>query len=421
MGDIDSIPSQRRWADNRVLAAGLLLMWAVDIPLAAGLTTGSLVAIAMLPVWIGSVRKYRWGPQVFALAGLALISGALLAFAQSGVRPYSEYIGVTQALHIVAGLGGAGLVLWARGSLRTGLIAAIVGVGLLVASLNGLATDDNLWKYALSVPVSLVLLGALDRARSEVVLVALGALAVTGALYDARSYVGFCALTGGFLLFQRRRQNPGVGWGRRVGAVALAAVVAMGLYSLGTAAMVDGYLGSEVQQRTQEQIERAGSLLSGGRPEWSGTIELMKVQPAGFGLGAQPTYADVWTARIGLDRVGVGTDNGYVDKYMFGREFKLHSAAADLWSQCGILGLALAAALFVVVLMGMVDLVLTGTATAVVLFLGIKGLWDIGFSPIYTGLPTIALAVGLLFKPLRTTPPVDARGVLVGVDRSVAR
>ncbi len=67
----------------------------------------------------------------------------------------------------------------------------------------------------------------------------------------------------------------------------------------------------------------------------------MRDTPAGFGPGAVPSPHDVVVAREGLATVGLGPDNGYVDNYMFGGQFRLHSTVADAWSNFGWVGVAL--------------------------------------------------------------------------------
>ena len=193
--------------------------------------------------------------------------------------------------------------------------------------------------------------------------------------------------------------------------VIVGAGVIYGLYLMATAAILDGYLGEATQQRSQVQIERAGSLLSGGRPEWHATSELMQVQPMGFGLGAVPTYHDVWTAREGLVTVGTGLENRYVDFYMFDGTFNLHSVTADFWVHCGVFGLLLALLCLVILIQGLTDGIMALTLPAVVAFLACKALWDLAFSPMYSSLPWLTLAIALLLRA-KSGLPEDAEARL---------
>lgn len=290
------------------------------------------------------------------------------------------------------------MILWARSHLPDGLIAVIVGATMLVMALPELGSTANDWKYLFSAPLTLFFMGLLNTQLLAAV-AALGALGLAGVALDSRSFFGMCVLAAGILLFQQRRQQAVRGWGSRIVTIAIGAALVFGMYAMVSSLLVEGYLGDQVAERTQEQIQRTGSLLVGGRPEWSGTLELMRADPQGFGLGARPTYEDVWTARVGLDRAGVGTINRYVDNYMFAGEFKLHSVLADLWAQTGLVGLAWGISLMVVIVVGLVDLVLMGRASPVVAFLAVKGMWDLGFSPVFSSAHWLALAVAMLLLP----------------------
>src|SRR5690606_37117394 len=98
--------------------------------------------------------------------------------------------------------------------------------------------------------------------------------------------------------------------------------------------LTGGYLGSEAQERTTQQIETSGSLLIGGRPEFAATRHLVESRPEGFGLGVVPAWEDIRTARHGLAEVNVELEPVRL-RYMFGGQFRLHSIAADLWAACG--------------------------------------------------------------------------------------
>ena len=157
---------------------------------------------------------------------------------------------------------------------------------------------------------------------------------------------------------------------------------------------------------------RTGSLIAGSRPEWIGSIGLIGEHPAGYGFGAEPMYEDVWIARQGLYTVGIGSDNGYVDNYMFGGFFRLHSGAADLWAQTGLVGLACALGLVLVVFGGISARLRNRTLTALVSFLSLNTLWDIGFSPLQSA--SLGIAVTLGFLLLEHPPGADQKPEGVG-------
>lgn len=397
---------------NRELAVVALVVWAARIPVLRGVTTATLVVLVLVPVWLGAVGQFRWARRLLVGGVAAVAAGVALTIAQSSVRPFSTSVMTAQFFALIGIVGGIGLILWARTHLSDGMIAAIAGATMLVMALPELGSTANDWKYLFSAPLTLLLMGLLNTQWLAAV-VALGALGVAGVALDSRSYFGMCVLAAGILLLQQRRKADIRGWGSRVVTIAIGAALALGAYSMVSSLLVEGYLGDQAAVRTQEQIQRTGSLLVGGRPEWSGTIELLKAHPQGFGLGAAPTYEDVWTARVGLDRAGVGPDNRYVDNYMFAGEFKLHSVLADLWAQTGLIGLAWGLALLVVIVVGLVDLVLMGQVAPVAAFLAVKGLWDLGFSPIFSSAQWLTLAVGMLLLPRVLTVARASQGSTV--------
>lgn len=200
--------------------------------------------------------------------------------------------------------------------------------------------------------------------------------------------------------------------------VAMVAVIAAITYNLATALIVDGYLGEQAQSRTIAQLEASGSLLLGGRPEAAASIALFQSNPWGFGAGVQPNLADILVAKTGMASIGYQPNNGYVETYLFGGGFELHSVAGDLWSQYGIPGLAFVAWIVVLVLHTLGQGLSTRTATSISMFLGISTLWNVLFSPIYGSLPTLVLTVGLGLLPVAAAKPlgVDAPAVVLRRD-----
>ncbi len=253
----------------------------------------------------------------------------------------------------------------------------------------------NPWKYQLSVPLAVILLALASRAKSAVPTIAcLLLLGFVSVFADSRSFFGFCLLAAVLVMWQRRPQGDGRRM-NKVSVFALIAIALVALYSLGTTLLVQGYLGQANQQRTVQQIEDSGSLLIGGRPEWTGTVGLMREHPMGFGLGTIPDSTDIWTAKAGMRAIGTDTENGYVDNYMFGGHIKLHSIVADLWATFGIFGFALG--LFMVVALGycLVDRLSSRTASGLICLFAILGIWDLAFGPIYKNLPDVMFALAM--------------------------
>jgi hypothetical protein len=247
------------------------------------------------------------------------------------------------------------------------------------------------------------------------VLAVLAGVGAVSVLRDYRSFFGFTALTAVVVAWQvlrsarrvrrRPRRAPVAGWLLTGAVLALAGAA---LYRAAEQLLLAGALGRELQLRSQAQVEAAGSLLAGGRPEWAGTWRLMHDTPAGFGPGAVPRPHDVVVAEQGLATVGIGPDNGYVANYMFGGQFRLHSTVADAWSNFGWVGVAFTLLLGGLLVHALLTRVAAGTASALVVLLGLRGLWDLAVGPMYSNLPEVALAVALA---LQARPgAVDLRG-----------
>ena len=366
----------------------------INQPLFAGLTTGTLVVAFLLPVWVGALRQFRFAVAISVLAVIALVAGVVISQFQ-GDRISDRSLAIEFALVFLTGIGGLGLLLWARTIIPTYQVAVVFGLGYLLRVIQEVPASANPWKYQISVPLAIVLLALAAKAKSAVptlgCLLALGLVSVAA---DSRSFFGFCLLAAVLVLWQRRPESTGKGL-NKLSVFALIAVALFALYSIGTTLLVQGYLGQANQQRTVQQIEDSGSLLVGGRPEWAGTLQLMKQNPMGFGLGTVPAPDDVMAAKAGIRAIGTDTENGYVDNYMFGGHFKLHSIIADLWATFGIVGFALGILMMVALIYCLIDRLSTRTASGLVCLFAVLGIWDLAFGPIYKNLPDVMLALAV--------------------------
>jgi len=170
-------------------------------------------------------------------------------------------------------------------------------------------------------------------------------------------------------------------------------------YNLATTLLLEGYLGQQAQERSVGQIERSGSLLVGGRPELSASVALFLSRPIGFGSGVLPNQSDILVAKTGMSAVGYDPNNGYVESYMFGSGFEVHSVAGDLWALFGLPGLAFVALCVFLTVRTLGRTLADRSATGLVVFLCIATMWNVLFSPIYGSLPTLVLTLGLALLP----------------------
>lgn len=382
---------RRRW-DVAAAAAALVLV-GVAQPLAAGATTATVVVLGLLPVWSPAVRRSRLVAPLMAAAVIAVPTGWLLGrlVGPAAGREQDGAAAVAVSLLLLTGVGAAGLVLWARTLLPFHHVALLVGSGMLVDGLLESVGSPNPWKYALSFPVTLVVLALLDGRRPTLSYAALGALAVVGITNESRSYAGFCVLAAALVLWRSRVS----GRSSKVRVLGLVGAAAFAAYQLGAELLVQGYLGEVLQQRSAEQVRNAGSLIAGGRPEWAATRALFHENPFGFGLGAVPASGDLRTAKEGLATVGISSDNGYVNNYMFGGTFKLHAVVADLWAAFGPLGILLGLLVVGLVLRALASALTAARPSPLPVFLCLMALWWLLFGPIQSNYVDCLVVLGL--------------------------
>ena len=103
---------------------------------------------------------------------------------------------------------------------------------------------------------------------------------------------------------------------------------------------------------------------------------------------------DVRVAKQGMWSLGYDPNNGYVENYMFGDGIELHSLFADIWVMFGVGGIALALAIIVFTMRGVLHDIATGVASTVAMYLALRLLWDMAFSPWLSSLVLLPLAVG---------------------------
>lgn len=379
---------------SAVVAYLSVALLGLNVPIAFGMTTSTLIVICMAPVWISALSRFRFAVPIMVLTVIAVVWGVLLVNLNTE-RGFEVRMGVDAVFLLIAGIGGLGLLLWARTVLPVYQIVVLFGSAYLLSVLSEVPGSENPWKYQLSIPVSLIVLALASRSRSAwPTLLSLGAIGLLSIATNSRSFFGFCLLAAVMYLWQRRSRRSDMPMNKLL-VVGLIGLVLAAMYSLGTSLLAGGYLGEEAQTRTVAQIQDGGTLLAGGRPEWFATSALMAEHPMGFGIGAVPTATDIWVAKTGIKRVGIETTNGYVDNYMFGGHIKLHSIIADLWASFGLVGLALGLFLGFTLVFSLLDRIANATASGLACLFAIIGIWDLAFGPIFTNLKDVMIAVAI--------------------------
>lgn len=399
----------RSVAAVRLLAITVLVLLAMRIELSQGLTVGYLAAAVLAPLWLATVRRFRGATVMLGAGAVALVSGIWLTVLSASSHPSSAGQAVTISVGLVGILCGIGFVLWCRTVLPDAQVALWFGVGLLL----GVTPTSELyvtspWRFGYSVALTIIVLAlARQTGRRWLELVAVVGFTAIAAVTDARSSFAILLFTALLVLWQMR---PGrrTRSGSAVRVVVALVVLALVVYNLGQALILDGALGQATQLRSSAQLQSSGSLILGGRPELAATAGLMVHQPLGFGAGSQLNSGDILAAKSGLAAIGYDPNNNYVDVYMFGGHIELHSIVGDLWAWFGLPGLALVGVLGFLVLAGLARSVATGVGSAVLIYLGVKLLWALLFGPVYSSATLIVIAVGLVMLP-RARGPQDDR------------
>jgi hypothetical protein len=364
------------------------------------LTLGDLLVFGLTPLWFPVTRRYLGARGLIFIGLFAVPFGAVLSLLNDHDHRISRGAMAGSTVLMLVFIGSFGFLIWARDKLGSGGLAVAFGFGLLV----GVPRSSNLyptnpWKFGFSLAVTVLVLGAVHMIRHRgLELGAVIVLALVSALTDARSSFAILVLTAALLVWQLRplqstRRNSAI---RGVLGLGL---LALGVYNFGQAAILDGFLGAKTQLRSLQQVDESGSLILGGRPELAATVSLMRDHPAGYGSGTIPNYHDILVAKTGMTAVNYDPDNGYVERYMFGSGFSLHSVIGELWAKFGLVGIVMA--VFVLILtLRRVGWTLTGSAASgILLYVSLKTLWNLSFGPWYSSMSMLMLSLALCVVP----------------------
>lgn len=389
---------------ERAAAVIACVIVAARFPIQQALTVGIVMALALSPVWTGALRRYRGAAAVVVLGVLALASGVLLTGAKQTTNSIGSSTLQINSLVLLSLVAGIGTLLWARTVLGTRGVATWFGVGLLIGTVFS-NQGDNAWKYAYSVPVIVLVLALCMRTgRRTVELLALIGLAVVSAANDSRSATSVLAMAAAMTLWQPVRSRLG---GHSTPARTLVTFAMVGLISFAALQtfILNGVFGESAMERTAAQIQVSGSVVTGGRPEIGATLALFLHSPLGYGSGTLPSVRDVLVAKGGMQDLNYQPDNRYVEGYLFGNGFELHSVIGDLWARFGLVGLALALTLLTLIILGAASRVADGTASALLAYLTIQAVWDLFFSPFFvTSIATLSLATTLALSTRDSAP-----------------
>lgn len=404
----ESVLQSATWGRaEHVLAFGGTALIAARLQLTSQqFTAGDLLVLATFPLWFPATRRYV-GARAWILLGLMCIPTGLVLSTLNSIDHHIRLgASALSTVLMISLLFSVGFMLWAQERLGPGLVASY-GLGMFIGidSTTHLF-DTNPWKFGFVIPTAILVLGLAQISRRRwVELLVSVVLCIVCGLTDARSAFALFLLTSALIAWQMRpkvRSRRGSAFW----AVAGVGIAMLVVYNLGQALMLEGLLGERTQQRTTMQIKSSGSLILGGRPEIAATANLMRLNPLGFGSGTIPNYNDIHAAKVGMYFVGYDPNNGYVENWMFGRGYALHSTFGDYWAIYGILGLVFTGVMLWLILKRMGIGLTNRAASAALIFTGSLTTWNIFFAPSLSGLRMLMLVMTLSFL-LRPAPPPD--------------
>lgn len=399
---------------------------AMSITLPQGLKLGYLVALLLVPVWLPVLARFRSGTLFAALGVGGIAMGAVLTAFGAASQSTSQIVLVVNSFMLLGLVAGTGALLWARTVIGGPMVAVWFGVGMVASiPLGNSLSSVNVWRFGLSLPLTVLLLALAWRWSSRAMeLAVIAVIGVIGGLNDARSGSAMLLMTAALVLWQLRPSTPGRR-GSTIRTLLGMGVLGSVVYTVAQAVILGGFLGERTQERTQAQIDTAGNLLVGGRPEAAATVELLANRPLGYGSGAMPTLSDILSAKTGMSFIGYQPNNGYVENYMFGNGYEVHSTIGDLWIRFGVFGAAIALLLFVLTFRAIGDGLARRTASALMIWLAVRMLWNLLFSPLDSSMLLTMLFLGISLLPVaklatdqsgRLAPP-NATGPVVVVPR----
>lgn len=401
------------WARAEYIVAVLVVgLVAIRYNVSQDVPLGFLVSLTVLPMTWRVLAAHRWAVPITVLAILAAFSGIVITASRVPVVPVSQSMMLALTVRVLMLAVVVACLLWARSVLGPRTMVLVFGLGGLASlAVTGLNLD-NIWKFSFSVPVTLVVLSLPwiwgHRARQ---IVCLGTLAGVSALADSRSLAAMLAIAILVLVLERPTRDAPERPARAWFALLRLAMVGVTAFLVVRAAILDGVLGQSARERTEMQIDQSGSALVGGRPEMGAAFALIADRPTGYGSGVLTLYDERRLGKSGMARLGYDPDNGYVDNYMFGHGFEVHSLLGDLWLHFGLIGALLAVVVVLVVLHSAGHGIATNTISAVALFLAVRAVWDFAFSPFASVMAFLPLTLALLLPARARDRPLGEQAL----------
>ncbi len=388
-------------------ATAVAFLVGLRLALPMSVTNAIVLGLVFAPVWLSVLPRFDGAVTIMATFLAALAGGVLLTMLSALAGESDFGLARANAINYFSIFFGAGLLLWARSIIGLAPTAMLFSVGLvLTVSRTNPEVLANPWKFGYGVPVTLFLLAfALWLGASWMQYAALGLAGALAMVFDSRSFFAMVLLTAVLLIWQKLAHAlAGRSLAFAVGGVVVAALV---VYQAASSLAASGVLGAAAAERTIAQEQASGSLLLGGRPELSATWALFREYPLGFGIGSPPTLSQILVAKQGMVSIGYDPFNGYVERYMFGGRFELHSLMGDFWAHLGLIGLALILVVLVFAVRGLMAEIRSERASALVVLLFIMLVWNIAFSPLYTSIGATMAAIAFILRDRMAVQSLD--------------
>lgn len=402
-----------RLAADTLLAGIIALLIAVPSPISVSLSVGSLIALALLPVTVhtlwGSTRG-KW--LLITILGL-VPSGWLTAQASllrdTGRTFDTKWLFYESAmpLGLAASIAGAH---WSISKLGLERFLQLSLAGVLAAvPLIDERNQDNLWKYGLAIPISILSILFLAKSRLVLGLIVVPMLTLVSISADYRSWIAFLVLTTVLTVLPGNRLTRPSTW--RLTLVGLTSIAATIVISrLGVRMATGGAFGPDLQELTIRQLELSnGNLLLGARPGWGAAINLWQQNPFGIGIGVAPSANDYWLAVQSMPKLVAEQDASFILSYFLQGKIEFHSTFWTFWGIYGPVG-----ALFSLLALFYCSyaIIVSATSTrethlrAAFVLLMLSSTWDILFSPTSVAILAIGLATSIHIIE-RSDPRID--------------
>ena len=241
------------------------------------LSLGTILALSCTPVLWGVVRNRAVG-LLLATAALCVLSSVVLIHGGSGGGREFEFVGVRTALMLLLGLTvHVAAVFWS--GRRVGIIegSLLYGGSATVVALLTSGVSENSWKYALGVPVTLVILTVLGRASRSWVVVGCLLLAGVSLALATRNTAGAVLIAAAAYVIYSRSSGATSLWKFVLGAMALI-IFGVAVYDTVLAVASTGVFGEALQRTVQLQAESGAPIA--GRVEYGATWALSFCQPS---------------------------------------------------------------------------------------------------------------------------------------------